>query len=73
MFCYICYFCDSDRVFVAIYEGGSESSVTGVITLLIDMIGDFTPGVFQGAYFAVFMSFVHYFGIIIKEKCSPFN
>ena len=33
----------------------------------------FTPGVFQGVYFEVFISFVHCFGIIIKEKCSPFN
>ena len=59
------------------YEGGSESSVIGVITLFIDMIrkraSDFTPGVFQGVYFEVFISFVHCFGIIIKEKCSPFN
>ena len=33
----------------------------------------FTPGVYQCVYFEVFISFVHYFGIIIKEKCSPFN
>ena len=33
----------------------------------------FTPGVFQGVCFEVFTSFVHYFGIIIKAKCSPFN
>ena len=33
----------------------------------------FTPGVFQGVYFLVFISFGHYFGIIIKEKRSPFN
>ena len=33
----------------------------------------FTPGVFQGVYFEVFLSFVHSFGIIIKEKRSPFN
>ena len=33
----------------------------------------FTPGVFQGVYFEVFISFVHSFGIIIKMKCSPFN
>ena len=24
-------------------------------------------------YCAIFISFVHYFGIIIKERCSPFN
>ena len=33
----------------------------------------FTPGVFQGVYFEVFLSFGHSFCIIIKEKCSPFN
>ena len=33
----------------------------------------FTPGIFQGMYFEVFISFVYCFGIIIKEKCSPFN
>ena len=59
------------------YEGGSESSAIGVITLLIDMIrkraSGFTPGVFQGVYFEVFISFVHCFGIILREKCSPFN
>ena len=33
----------------------------------------FTPGVSQGVYFEVFISFVHSFGIIVKEKCSPFN
>ena len=33
----------------------------------------FTPDVFQGVYFEVFISFGHSFGIIIQEKCSPFN
>ena len=33
----------------------------------------FTTGVFQGVYFEVFISKMHYFVIIIKEKCSPFN
>ena len=33
----------------------------------------FTPGVFQGVYFELFISFVHYLGITIKEKCSPFK
>ena len=33
----------------------------------------FTLGVFQCVYFEVFISFVHYFGIIIMEKCSSFN
>ena len=33
----------------------------------------FTPGVFQGVDFKVFISVAHYFGIIIKEKYSPFK
>ena len=33
----------------------------------------FTPDVFQGVFFEVIISFVHSFGIIVKEKCSPFN
>ena len=33
----------------------------------------FIPGVFQGVYFKVFISFVHSFGIIVKKKCRPFN
>ena len=33
----------------------------------------FTPGVFQGDYFGVFIYFGHSFCIIIKKKCSPFN
>ena len=33
----------------------------------------FTPGVFQGVYFEVFISFGHSFSITIKKKCSPFN
>ena len=33
----------------------------------------FTPGVFQGVFFEVMISFVHSFGIIVKKKCSPFN
>ena len=33
----------------------------------------FTPGIFQGVYFELYISSVHYFGIIIKEKCSPLN
>ena len=33
----------------------------------------FTPGVFQCVYFEQFISFVHSFGIIIKEKCCLFN
>ena len=32
-----------------------------------------TPDVLQGVYFEVFNSFAHYFGIIVKEKISPFN
>ena len=32
----------------------------------------FTSGVFQGVFFEPFISSVHYFGIIIKEKGNPF-
>ena len=33
----------------------------------------FTPGVFQGVCFEVFISIVNSFGIILKGKGSPFN
>ena len=44
-------------VFLSIIFTNSRKSAIG-----------FTPGVF----FKVFISFVHSFGIIVKEKCSPF-
>ena len=44
-----------------------------IFTNLRKRASGFTPGVFQGVYFVIFLSFVHYFGIIIKEKGSPFN
>ena len=49
-------------VFLSIIFTNSRKSAIG-----------FTPGVFQGVYFEVFISFVHSFGIIVKEKCSHFN
>ena len=49
-------------VFLSIIFTNSRKSAIG-----------FTPGVLQGVYFEVFISFVDSFGIIVKEKCSPFN
>ena len=57
---FCCFFFEVD--FLLIIFTNSRKSAIG-----------FTPGVFQGVYFEVFISFVHSFGIIIKEKCSPFN
>ena len=51
-----------DNIFSKSFSLNSRKSAIG-----------FTPGVFQGVCFEVFISFVHSFGIIIKEKCSPFN
>ena len=50
----------------------SRFSLNNITNSRKSVIG-FTPGVFQGVYFEVFIYFVHSFGIIIKEKCSPFN
>ena len=50
----------------------SRFSLNNITNSRKSVIG-FTPGVFQGVYFEVFIYFVHSFGIIIKGKCSPFN
>ena len=50
----------------------SRFSLNNITNSRKSVIG-LTPGVFQGVYFEVFIFFVHSFGIIIKEKCSPFN
>ena len=44
-----------------------------IFTISRKRASDFTPGVFQGVCFEVFVSFMQCFGIIIKEKCSPFD
>ena len=48
-------------VFLSIIFTNSRKSAIG-----------FTPGVFQGVYFKVFISFVHSFGIIVKDKIRYF-
>ena len=55
------------------YEDMTHETHTIIFTNSRKRVIGFTPGVFQGVYFEVFISFGHYFGIIIKMKCSPFN
>ena len=59
---YIAWIIFFEVVFLKIIFTNSRKSAIG-----------FTPGVFQGVYSGVFISFGHSFGIIIKQKCSPFN
>ena len=55
------------------YKDITQETHTIIFTNSRKRASGFTPGVFQGMYFEIFISFVHCFGIIIKEKCSPFN
>ena len=55
------------------YKDITHETHTIIFTNSRKRASGFTPGVFQGMYFEVFISFVHCVGIIIKEKCSPFN
>ena len=55
------------------YKDITHETHTLIFTNSRKRVSGFTPGVFQGMYFEVFIWFVHCFGIIIKEKCSPFN
>ena len=55
------------------YKDITHETHTIIFTNSRKRASGFTPGVFQGMYFEVFILFVHCFGIIIKEKCSPFN
>ena len=55
------------------YKDITHETHTIIFTNSRKRASGFTPGVFQGMYFEVFILFVHSFGIIIKEKCSPFN
>ena len=55
------------------YKDITQETRTIIFTNSRKRASGFTPGVFQGMYFEIFISFVHCFGIIIKEKCSPFN
>ena len=58
---------------ISSYEDMTHETYTIIFTNSRKRAIGFTLGVFQGVYFYVFISFGHYFGIIIKEKCSPFN
>ena len=55
------------------YKDITHETHTIIFTNSRKRASGFTPGVFQGMYFEVFILFVHCFGIIIREKCSPFN
>ena len=55
------------------YKDITHETHTIIFTNSRKRASGFTPGVFQGMHFEVFILFVHSFGIIIKEKCSPFN
>ena len=55
------------------YKDITHQTHTIIFTNSKKRASGFTPVVFQGMYFEVFISFVHCIGIIIKEKCSPFN
>ena len=55
------------------YKDITHETHTIIFTYSRKRASGFTPCVFQGMYFEVFISFVHCFGIVIKEKCSPFN
>ena len=55
------------------YEDMTHKTHTIIFTNSRKRAIGFTLGVFQGVYFEVFISFGHYFGIIIKMKCSLFN
>ena len=53
------------------YEDMTHETHTIIFTNSRKHAIGFTPGVFQGVYFEVFISFGHY--SIIKMKCSPIN
>ena len=55
------------------YKDISHEMHTTIFTNSRKRDSGFTPGVFQGVYFEEFIFVVYYFGIIIKEKCRPFN
>ena len=55
------------------YKDITHETHTTIFTNSRKRASGFTPGVFHGVYFDLFISFVHYLGIIIKKKGSPFN
>ena len=67
------YNCKVGENLIGSYKDITHETHTIIFTNSRKRASGFTPGVFQGMYFVVFISFVHCFGIIIKEKCSPFN
>ena len=62
-----------EKILIGSYEDMTHETHTILFTNSRKRAIGFTPGVFQGVYFKVFISFVHSFGIIVKEKCRPFN
>ena len=69
----IIYHCKFEENLISSYEDMTHETHTIIFTNSRKRAIGFTPGVFQGVYFLVFISFGYYFGIIIKEKCIPFN
>ena len=55
------------------YKDIMHGTQTTIFTNSRKRASGFIPGVFQGAYFELFISFLHCFGIIIKQKCSAIN
>ena len=58
---------------IGIYEDITHETHTIIFINSRKRAIGFTLGIFEGVYFEVFISFGHYFGIIIKMKYSPFN
>ena len=71
----IIYHCKVGENLIGSYEDITHEPYATVFTNSRKRVIGFTPGVFKGVYFIVqyLFFFWHYFGIIIKEKCSPFN
>ena len=69
----ITYNCKVGENLIGSYKDITHETHTIIFTNSRKRASGFTPGVFQGMYFEVFILFVHCFGIIIKEKGSPFN
>ena len=65
--------CKVGENFIGSYKDITHEMNTTIFTNSRKCVSGFTPGVFQCVYFELFISFIHYFGIIIKQKCSPFN
>ena len=56
------------------YKDITHETHTAILANSRKRVSGFTQGVLQGVYFELFIIlWCIYFGIIIKEKCSPFN